>query len=286
MQLKEIKNIFHKELDTLFPNEEVDSFFYLAIEHYLGLKRFVLALEPNLTISKEEEAQLFRVLSEVKLQRPIQYVLGNTQFCDLDFMVNENVLIPRPETEELVYWILDQLPHKGKEISILDIGTGSGCIAISLSKNLPNAEVKGLDISKKAIQVARSNAEKNNVKVEFVEFDALSLEDYEGQYDIIVSNPPYVRELEKSAMNKNVLDYEPSSALFVPDEDPLLFYKSIVRFASGHLNKGGMLFLEINQYLGGETKKLMEDMSFSEIELKEDIYGNHRMLKGVWNQYI
>lgn len=282
MQLKEIKNIYHKELDTLFPKEEVDSFFYMAIEHYLGLERFVLALEPNLTISKDEEDQLFRALSELRLQRPIQYVLGNTQFCDLDFKVNENVLIPRPETEELVYWILKELNHLGKEIAVLDIGTGSGCIAISLSKNLPNAKVKGLDISNTAIQVAKENAEINNVLVDFVVFNALSLEGFEGQYDLIVSNPPYVRELEKTAMNKNVLDHEPGSALFVPNEDPLLFYKSIVRFASGHLNKGGMLFFEINQYLGMETKKLMEEEGFSEIELREDMYGNPRMLKGIW----
>ncbi|GGW43040.1 peptide chain release factor N(5)-glutamine methyltransferase [Arenibacter certesii] len=284
MHLKEIKKIYHKELDHLYSKEEVDSFFYLAIENYLGLERFVLALEPNLTITKEEEGELFRALSELRLQRPIQYVLGSTQFCDLDFIVNENVLIPRPETEELVYWILDELRLVEKEISILDIGTGSGCIAISLSKYLSNAKVQGLDISKKAIAVAKENAIENKVNVDFLEFDVLSLEELAVQYDVIVSNPPYVRELEKSEMYKNVLDYEPDGALFVPDEDPLLFYKSIVRFARHHLNPDGMLFFEINQYLGKETKKLMESEGFSEIELKEDMYGNHRMLKGVWSQ--
>ncbi|MDX1364494.1 peptide chain release factor N(5)-glutamine methyltransferase [Arenibacter latericius] len=282
MHLKEIKKIYHKELDSLYPKEEVDSFFYLTIEHYLGLERFVLVLEPNLTITKEEEGQLFSALSELRLQRPIQYVLGSTQFCDLDFIVNQNVLIPRPETEELVYWILDELRHVEKEISILDVGTGSGCIAISLSKYLSQAKVQGLDISKKALEVAKQNAIKNEVEVSFLEFDALSLEQFEGQYDVIVSNPPYVRELEKKAMKKNVLDYEPDGALFVPDEDPLLFYKSIVRFAHHHLKPGGMLFFEINQYLGEATKKLMQEEGFLELDLREDMYGNHRMLKGVW----
>ncbi len=283
MQLKEIKNIYHKELDALYPKEEVDSFFYLTIEHYLGLERFVLALEPNMTITKEEEGQLFNVLSELKLQRPIQYILGSTQFCDLDFVVNEHVLIPRPETEELIYWILDELRQEEKERSVLDIGTGSGCIAISLSKFLPKARVQGLDISKEALKVARENAKGNKVKVDFLEFDALALDDFEGKFDVIVSNPPYVRESEKSAMNHNVLDYEPDTALFVSDENPLLFYKSIVRFARRHLHPGGMLFLEINQNLGKETKHLMETAGFSEIELREDVYGNQRMLKGTWS---
>lgn len=282
MHLKEIKNIYHKELDTIFPKEEVDSFFYMAIEHYLGLERFILALDPHLIISKEDEGLLFGALSELRLQRPIQYVLGKTVFCDLEFKVNEHVLIPRPETEELVAWILEHMAYRDRGLSVLDIGTGSGCIAVTLSKSLRKARVQGIDISQKAIQLAKENAETNKAKVEFLEVDALSMEGCDGQYDLIVSNPPYVRELEKKAMSKNVLDHEPGSALFVPNEDPLLFYKSIVRFAERHLTAGGMLFFEINQFLGEETKKLMEEANFTEIELKKDMYGNDRMLKGVW----
>ena len=288
MYLKEIKNIYHVELDTLFPREEVDSFFYMAVEHYLGLERFILVLEPDFVISKEEEEPLFRALGELKRERPIQYVLGKAHFCEMDFKVDENVLIPRPETEELVYWILDQVggsfpngSNGEKELRILDIGTGSGCIAISLAKNLPHAKVTGIDISKAALRLARENARKHGVEVLFIEAEALSLERFGEKYTIIVSNPPYVRELEKESMANNVLEYEPGTALFVADEDPLLFYKSIVRFATSHLNQEGMLFFEINQYLGKETEQLLERSLFSGIELKKDMYGNDRMLKGI-----
>src|SRR5690606_13075474 len=167
MYLKEIKNIYHLELDPLFPKEEVDSFFYMAIEHYLGLERFVLALEPDLIISKEKEAPLFSALNELRQERPIQYVLGKAHFCEMDFKVDENVLIPRPETEELVYWILDQVRNSdptgsngGEGLQILDIGTGSGCIAISLAKNLPFSKVTGVDISEGALKLAEENAGK------------------------------------------------------------------------------------------------------------------------------
>ncbi len=285
MLLKEIKKIYHLELDPIFPKEEVDSFFYLVIEHYLGLERFVLVMEPNLVVSKEKEEHLFYALSQLKLERPIQHILGKAHFCELEFYVDENVLIPRPETEELVYWILEELQSEdsSKEITILDIGTGSGCIAISLAKNLPNAKVVAMDISKKAIQMAERNAKENNVDIDFVEVDILSNMNFEGEFDIIVSNPPYVRELEKVEMKNNVLDHETGSALFVSDKDPLIFYKKIVQFAEGHLKKKGVLYFEINQYLGEETKELLGNGKFSEIELRKDMFGNARMLKGMLN---
>jgi len=212
MYLKEIKNIYHLELDPLFPKEEVDSFFYMAIEHYLGLERFVLALEPDLIISKEKEAPLFSALNELRQERPIQYVLGKAHFCEMDFKVDENVLIPRPETEELVYWILDQVRNSdptgsngGEGLQILDIGTGSGCIAISLAKNLPFSKVTGVDISEGALKLAEENAGKNKVEVTFVEAVELSLEKIGGQYDLIVSNPNYKRDMEKLTMRILVL---------------------------------------------------------------------------------
>ena len=282
MLLKEIKNIYHLELDPLFPKEEVDSFFYLVIDHYLGLERFVLAMQPNLVVSKDNEDPLFFALSQLKQERPIQYILGKAHFCDLEFGVDENVLIPRPETEELVYWIINEV-QKGaprEEVKILDIGTGSGCIAISLAKNLPNAKVYALDISKKALQIAGENAMDNGVDIVFLEADILSLEGFKDKFDVIVSNPPYVRELEKLEMKNNVVEHEPGLALFVSDGDPLIFYKKITRFALSHLKKGGVLFFEINQYLGEEMKQLLEAENFSEIELRKDMFGNDRMLKG------
>ena len=282
MLLKEIKNIYHLELDPLFPKEEVDSFFYLVIDHYLGLERFILAMQPNLVVSKENEDPLFFALSQLKQERPIQHILGKAHFCELEFRVDENVLIPRPETEELVYWIINEV-QKGdprEEVKILDIGTGSGCIAISLAKNLPNAKVYALDISKKALQIAGENAIDNGVDIFFLEADILSLEGFKDKFDVIVSNPPYVRELEKLEMKNNVVDHEPGLALFVSDGDPLIFYKKITRFALSHLKKGGVLFFEINQYLGEEMKQLLEAENFSEIELRKDMFGNDRMLKG------
>ncbi|MET6990343.1 peptide chain release factor N(5)-glutamine methyltransferase [Sediminicola arcticus] len=279
MLLKEIKHIFHAELDGVYPKGEVDSFFYLMIEHYLSLQRFVLALEPNTIVSKEEEQPLFDGLSQLKLQKPIQYILGVAHFMDMEFKVDENVLIPRPETEELVRWILEQEKKQG-ELKILDIGTGSGCIAIALAKNLPNAKVFALDISAASIAVAKENAIKNQVSVEFIKADILQLEKLEIRFDVIVSNPPYVRELEKKVMNANVTDHEPAHALFVSNENPLLFYKKISEFAVIHLNEGGNLYFEINQYLGNETIQLIKKIGFSDLQLRKDMFGNDRMLKG------
>ncbi|NJB70537.1 release factor glutamine methyltransferase [Saonia flava] len=280
MQLKEIKNIFHAELDTLYPIEEVDSFFYWMISHYLGLERFVLAIEPNLTITKEEEQPLFEGLSQLKLEIPIQYIIGETEFLGLKFSVNENVLIPRPETEELVRWMIQEISKQKSKCRILDVGTGSGCIAVSLAKNLPEAQVYALDVSKNALEVAIVNAEINEVNINFIEANIMELESLGDKFDVIVSNPPYVRELEKEEMKTNVLNNEPELALFVSNENPLQFYKAIVQFAKINLNESGVLYFEINQYLGEETKQLLLEENFSEIELRKDIYGNDRMLKG------
>lgn len=280
MLLKEIKNIFHNELDTLFGKQEVNSFFYLLVEHYLGLERFVLAIQPNLIITKEEESPLFNALSQLKLETPIQYIIGKTHFMDLDFKVNKNVLIPRPETEELVRWILDDFSDLDKELKILDIGTGSGCIAISLAKNLPNAKVYALDVSNEALAIAKKNAALNNVEIHFIHADILTMNSFEVNFDIIVSNPPYVRLLEKIDMKTNVLKNEPELALFVSNDNPLLFYKKIIVLASKHLVNLGVLYFEINQYLGDETETLLEEANFLNIELRKDIFGNDRMLKG------
>ncbi|MDF0716195.1 peptide chain release factor N(5)-glutamine methyltransferase [Muricauda sp. 334s03] len=279
MLLKEIKDIFHKELGKIYPKEEIDSFFYSCIEHYLDLERFILVIQPGITLTKEEEQPLFEALSELKQERPLQYILGTAHFMGLELQVNENVLIPRPETEELVQWILDDCQvERSRDLKLLDIGTGSGCIAIALAKHLSNAQIYALDVSEGALNVARKNAASNGVDITFLHDDILDTK-LELDFDIIVSNPPYVRELEKKEIKKNVKDFEPDTALFVPDEDPLLFYRAIIDFAENHLSEKGKLYFEINQYLGEEAKALFHTRNFSEIELRKDMFGNDRMLK-------
>lgn len=282
MLLRELKNIFHQELGALYPTEEVDSFFYRMLEQYLNLERFVLALQPQLTISKEEEQPFFEGLTRLKNEEPIQYILGEAYFMDLTLMVNENVLIPRPETEELVQWVISACTNQNSEIEILDVGTGSGCIAIALAKFFPKAMVYALDISEEALKVAEENAKSKAVEIQFIQEDILNPEfiNENLKFDIIVSNPPYVRELEKDAIHNNVKKHEPQQALFVPDENPLKFYEAISQFATNHLKNDGKLFFEINQYLAEETESVLLKNGFNKVELRRDIFGNFRMLKG------
>ena len=282
MLLREIKNIFHKELDSLYGQEEVASFFYLLIEHYFHMERFILAIQPNVVINKAQETPIFEALSQLKLEKPIQHILGTTTFMDLDFKVSEDVLIPRPETEELVRWILEDLNDSSEPVCILDLGTGSGCIPIALAKNRPNAVIGAVDISMNALRIAKENATVHGVTIHFSQADILNLNTkLERGYDIIVSNPPYVREMEKNEMSANVREYEPEIALFVPDKDPLVFYRGIAKFASAQLSPNGFLYLEINQNLGTEMVALLEQYSFKNIELRKDMYGKDRMLKAV-----
>ena len=224
-------------------------------------------------------------------QEPIQYVLGKTNFYGLPFLVNTNTLIPRPETEELVEWILQEWKETSS-IEILDIGTGSGCIAISLAKNLPNAAIYALDISKEALAITTQNATHNNVNATCLQADILTTKNLNHlitqntthnnvKLDIIVSNPPYVRELEKKEISKNVLENEPHQALFVADDNPLIFYKKIADLAKQHLKKEGMLYVEINQYLGEKTVGMFKEKGFKNIQLKKDLFGNDRMIKAV-----
>lgn len=284
MQLKELKSIFHKELQGIYPKEEINSFFNLLIEHFLKLERFVLVLHPTLVVSKEDETLFFDALSRIKKEEPIQYILGRTHFMGLELKVDASVLIPRPETEELVQWVIEsRKPSTATRIKILDIGTGSGCIAVALAKTLPNAEVKGMDLSQETLAVATQNAMLNEVDIEFIHADVLDFDavmKYVGNYDIIVSNPPYVRESEKVEIENNVKKYEPAGALFVPDDDPLKFYRAIANLGAAKLNPKGQLFLEINQYLMEDTKEILVEKGFRNIEWRKDIFGNFRMLKG------
>lgn len=280
MKIKQYRTQFIKELSPFYDAYEAESFFYLILEDKHKLRQIDLALNHELKFSDSDFIVWNSLLSQLKKEIPIQYLLGKTSFYGLDFEVNENVLIPRPETEELVEWIISEYSKidKTKRLKILDIGTGSGCIAISLAKNLPNAEVCGVDVSKKAIVTAKRNAIRNNVDVTFVFLDILKTEELRFNYDIIVSNPPYVRNLEKEEIKKNVLDYEPHLALFVEDNDALIFYRKIAALAKKGLLENGQLFFEINQYLGKEMTDLLETMNFKNIELKKDIYDNDRMI--------
>lgn len=289
VKIKDYRTQFTQKLSQTYDLVEVESFFYLILEEKNHLKRIDLALNPDLTFSNEEIQIWNSILEQLQLEIPIQYLLGKTSFYGLDFEVNSNVLIPRPETEELVDWIVQSTRHEVRDtksddvrrrIKILDIGTGSGCIAVSLAKNIPNAQLFAIDVSKKALATAQKNAEINAVEVTLIERNILETEDLEQQFDIIVSNPPYVRELEKEEIKKNVLDNEPHLALFVKDNDALVFYNKIAELAQKNLSHNGELFFEINQYLGNEMMELLEKMEFKNIELRKDIYGNDRMIRG------
>lgn len=282
MKIKQYRTQFIKELSPFYDAYEAESFFYLILEDKHKLRQIDLALNHDLTFSEADFIVWNSILEELKKEVPIQYLLGKTHFYGLEFEVNENVLIPRPETEELVEWVINENKaiDKKKKIKILDIGTGSGCIAISLAKNLPNAEVYAIDVSKKALETAKRNAISNKVEIIFMLKNVLELEVLKSNYDIIVSNPPYVRNLEKEEIKKNVLDYEPHLALFVEDNDALIFYRKIADLAKKNLLENGQLYFEINQYLGKEMTDLLEEMNFKNIELRKDIYDNDRMIKG------
>lgn len=281
MGLKEIQNRFREVLKGSYDEKEIDSFFYMLIDSHYNISRLELALGTYKEISSYQ--LLFDALDLLKQHKPIQYILGATDFFGLTFRVDEGVLIPRPETEELVSWVVKSVDEK-KEITVLDIGTGSGCIAISLANALPQAKVFALDVSEAAIEIAKENAKRNGVDVQFVLADILSLETLKTKisgvsFDVIVSNPPYVRELEKAMMKSNVLDNEPHLALFVEDDNPLLFYDAITEFSKTNLKSGGLLFFEINEYLGRDMLHLLRCNNFEAIELKQDMFKRDRMIK-------
>ncbi len=279
--VKELKTTLKIKLEGLYPQTEIDSFYAILTEFYFNLKRVDIILNPDLLVDK---TKFENAIIDLINQKPIQYIIEETEFFGLPFLVDKNVLIPRPETEELVQKILNDYKLNSKKITLLDIGTGSGCIAISLAKNLKNAKISALDISEKALQIAKKNAVNNKVTIDFILNDILNLKfnskilEENSKFDVIVSNPPYVRDLEKQEIAKNVLDNEPHLALFVKDDNPLLFYDKIADFALKHLKKNGKLYFEINQYLGDETVALLIKKGFKNIILQKDMYGNNRMI--------
>lgn len=283
MILQEFKNYFRNGLSEIYPLTEIDSFFFLLIEEYLNLKRIDTVLKPEFEINEQQLSILKKALKRLQKEEPIQYIIGETEFYGYPFFVDKNTLIPRPETEELVEWVLKEAKkleiENKKPLSILDIGTGTGCIPISLAKNLPKASISAIDISTNALKIAKKNADLNNVNINFMEIDILNIEKLPQQFDIIISNPPYVRELEKIEIQNNVLLNEPHLALFVSDENPLIFYNKITDLAKSFLSKKGILFFEINQYLADETIHIIKNKGFNNVELRKDIFGNDRMIK-------
>jgi len=268
------------ELEGIYPETEIKSFSYLMIEKITGFSRTEIIVNKNTHFSVEQHHVIESFIEKLKKNIPIQYILGETEFYGLCFTVNESVLIPRPETEELVDWIRTE-NDRNSALKILDIGTGSGCIAISVKHEFPNSAVSAFDISEEALETAQSNADLNKLKVHFSKVDILHTDNLEQKWDIIVSNPPYVLENEKTNMEANVLEHEPHLALFVPDNDPLLFYRQITLFAQKHLNNNGKLYFEINRQFGAETIDLLNKFGFTNVELRKDISGNDRMTKAV-----
>jgi release factor glutamine methyltransferase len=277
MKIRDYRTQFIERLKPIYDTQEAESFFYLVLENKRQLKRIDLALQPDLAFTGEDIKMWDLILAKLESEIPVQYILNEAVFFGLKFFVNEDVLIPRPETEELVDWILSENNHS-KGLKILDIGTGSGCIAISLAKMLPSAKVFAIDISEKALSVAKRNAEINAVSINFICRDILKTERLEKNFDVIVSNPPYVRNLEKHEIRRNVLESEPHLALFVDDNDALVFYRKISGLAKNNLVTEGKLYFEINQYLGNEMLDLLRE-DFKNVDLRKDIYGNDRMIK-------
>ena len=272
--LANIIPLFLKEIDN-FSRTEIISFAYLSIEKILGFSKSDCILNSNYILSDEDVSSFEKIIVDIKKNIPIQYILGETLFYNLKFNVNSSTLIPRPETEELVRYILT---HNFS--SVLDIGTGSGCIAISIAKN-SNASIDAIDNSKEALEIAKSNAILNSVDVNFMFNDVFAFSDTK-KYDLIVSNPPYVLNSEKKYMHKNVIDYEPHSALFVDDNDPLIFYKKIAEIAINKLNKNGYLFFEINERFSNQIIDILSNLNFVDIELKKDVNGRDRIIKSIF----
>ncbi len=281
MKIKELQQHYQNTLKNIYSKEEVNALFFTLTAAFYKIKRLDVAVNPDLKLT--DNTALKDALKALEAETPIQYILGETEFYGLPFKVTKDTLIPRPETEALVSWVIEQVKEENT-VKILDIGTGSGCIPVTLAKHLPKASIFSLDISTKALEIAETNAALNKVNVTFLEQDVLTLlpqqfvETY-GTFDIIVSNPPYVRNQEKTMMKANVLNYEPHLALFVDDKTPLLFYNAICNLALQALKPNGSLFFEINEYLGSSMLQLLEGKNFEKIELKKDIFGKDRMIK-------
>ncbi|GGE12101.1 peptide chain release factor N(5)-glutamine methyltransferase [Psychroflexus salis] len=281
MKLKELQSQFAKELTEIYPKTEIRTFLNWLVEAYLGWNTTQMLLNSQEELAKEK-VQLFQeALSELKKQKPIQYILGETEFYALPFKVNASVLIPRPETEELVDWIIEDYTNTTEKIDITEIGTGSGCIATSLAKNNTNFRLTAYDISTEALAIAEQNAKLNQVTINFKQQDILQLQQLPDQVDVLVSNPPYVKMDERKLIRSNVFDYEPHLALFVENDSALIFYEKIIELALQQ-EKIPTVYVEINQALGDETRALFENAGFKDVSLKKDIFHKPRMIKAIF----
>lgn len=280
MLLSEFRIYFRKILSEFYSNREIDTFFKILIDFYFDWKSTFIGLNPNYFLDSNQLKKLKFALAELELGKPIQYVTNQAFFLNNDFYVNDSVLIPRPETEELVKWVLDDInEYKIKSPHLMDIGTGSGCIAISLAKANREIKLTAIDLSKEALIIAKKNAFKHKVKIDFVQEDIQSLSHINRTFDIIVSNPPYIHPDEKKDILPNVLNHEPHMALFTPNNDPIYFYRLIINFASKVLKSLGSLYLEINPKFLELLKSNFSSRNFSEVEVRNDIFGKPRMLK-------
>ena len=273
-KVSNILSYFRQELSAVADEREITSWYYISMEYLLVYNRSDCIINSNQVLNKSQLSKIKQIVAELKTHKPIQYILGKTEFYGLKIKVNEHTLIPRPETEQLVDWIL-----KENFVAALDIGTGSGCIPIALAKHT-DAKVLAIDVSEDALLIAEENAKNNEVEIDFIHQDILQT-NYLQKVDLIVSNPPYVLESEKEKMQENVLDYEPELALFVEDKNPLIFYKKIASLAFNFLNENGKLFFEINAKFGKETIEMLADIGFVNIELKKDMNDKDRMIKAI-----
>lgn len=280
-QLSSVITYFKQELNNFYAQNEVQSMLFIVLHHFFGLTKNDIILYPTKLFSESELLLVIKTVKALKTQKPLAYILGEWEFYGLNLTINEYVLIPRPETEELVQLIINE---ETSTTSILDIGTGSGCIALALKKNLPNTRVLAWDISKKALEIAKENALKNNLIIDFKCVDMLNVDvDLSEKLDIIVSNPPYIEKKEQIKMDKNVLDFEPHLALFVEDNNPLLFYDKISDFALKNLTENGKIYFEINEVFGKKVETLLLEKGFCNVKLIKDINNKDRMIKAVFN---
>ena len=276
--MRTIANKIEEGLANVYSDGEIKALTRIIATELLGVSQMAFYLKDDITLTAEQETLLDNAIERLKKQEPIQYILGYSDFCGLRFKVTPATLIPRPETSELVEWIASEAA--GRE-SILDIGTGSGCIAVSLAHRLQQSKVTAWDISHEDIAVATENSKANGCSVAFEQVDILAYEPTGEQFDIIVSNPPYIKENEKEAMHANVLDWEPHTALFVPDSDPLLFYRTIAMKGLTLLKPSGRLYFEINRAHGKETMEMLATLGYTGIELRKDFADNDRMIRAV-----
>jgi release factor glutamine methyltransferase len=280
-KIGDIRKYYFQKLKDLFNEKEANALIFELIKEYAGLNKSVVLSDPEKTLSESELLKIHFGVKQLLNKKPIQYITGKVDFFGLNLKVTPDVLIPRPETEEMVGMMLKEIPED-RSLKILDIGTGSGCIAITLKKKLPNSEIIAIDISEPALEVARVNAESNHVNIDFHKIDILNLTQRSSlpDFDWVVSNPPYVSLIEKKQMDKNVLEFEPSIALFPTGDDPLIFYRAIATFCLDHLKPKSIFLCEVNQYLGIQTKNIFDDLGFFDLKLKKDLSGNTRFLCG------